>query len=50
VTNILGLDFKEIKPKIDFIPKERPILEKYITITNESTAGKLWNLKGWQEL
>jgi hypothetical protein len=32
VTNILGLDFKEIKPKIDFIPKERPILEKYITI------------------
>jgi hypothetical protein len=51
VTNILGLDFKEIKPKIDFIPKERPILEKYITIANESTAGlKLWNLKGWQEL
>jgi hypothetical protein len=31
--------------------KERPILEKYITIANESTAGlKLWNLKGWQEL
>jgi autotransporter strand-loop-strand O-heptosyltransferase len=50
-TNILGLEFNEIKTKIDFIPKERPVLEKYITIANESTAGlKLWNLTAWQEL
>jgi autotransporter strand-loop-strand O-heptosyltransferase len=51
-TNILGLDFKEIKPTIDFIPGRRPFTEKYITIANESTAGlKLWNNPtGWQEL
>jgi hypothetical protein len=49
VTNILGLDFKETQNWL--YTKERPILEKYITIANESTAGlKLWNLKGWQEL
>ncbi len=51
-TNILGLDFKEIKPTIDFVPGKRPFIEKYITIANESTAGlKLWNNPtGWQEL
>jgi autotransporter strand-loop-strand O-heptosyltransferase len=51
-TNILGLDFKEIKPKIDFIPLKNPSAKKYITIANESTAGlKLWNNEtGWQVL
>ena len=51
-TNILGLDFKEIKPKIKFLPSERPISEKYITIATHSTAGcKLWDYSGgWQIL
>lgn len=52
ITNIVGLDFKELESKIDFTPKNRPIKEKYITFTNESTAQlKLWNnKKGWEEL
>ena len=52
ITNILGLKFEEIKPKIDFTPKERPMIEKYVTIANESTAGlKYWNNpNGWKEL
>jgi autotransporter strand-loop-strand O-heptosyltransferase len=52
ITNILGLEFSEIKPRITFTPKTRPFVDKYITIANESTAGlKLWNNPtGWQEL
>lgn len=53
-TDILGLNFKEIKPKI-FIPEinERPIKDKYICISEFSGHGKakFWNYKnGWQEL
>ena len=52
ITNILGLEFKEIRSKVDFIPKERPYNEKYITIATSSTAGcKLWNYpNGWEKL
>ena len=52
ITNILGLEFKEIQPRIYFEPKQRLFEEKYITIANESTAGlKLWNNpNGWSEL
>jgi autotransporter strand-loop-strand O-heptosyltransferase len=50
-TNILGLEFKEIKPNIDFTPLERSYEEKYITIATNSTAGcKFWTKEGWQEL
>ena len=50
-TNILGLDFKEIRPKLNFTPKERPIEEKYITICTSATSGcKLWYNDYWQEL
>lgn len=51
-TNLLGLDFVEIKPNMDFIPKEKSITGKYVTIANESTAGlKYWNYpNGWQEV
>jgi len=51
-TNILGLDFEEIKPKLNFIMGERPIQEKYITIGMRSTAGcKEWSKEGgWQDL
>lgn len=50
-TNILGLEFTEIKPEINFTPKENPYDTKYITIAPNSTSGlKYWNNKtGWQE-
>jgi autotransporter strand-loop-strand O-heptosyltransferase len=52
ITNILGLDFKEIQSNVYFEPKERPYNEKYICIATNSTAGcKLWNNpNGWPEL
>lgn len=50
-TNILGLEYKEIKPKINFTPKNRPIDKKYITIATNSTSGcKFWTREGWQKL
>ena len=51
-SDILGLEFKEIKPKINFQPKERPIDKKYVCIANHSTAqSKYWNNPtGWQEI
>lgn len=52
ITNILGLPFNEIQPRISFTPTQRPIEGKYVTIANESTAGlKYWNHPtGWVEL
>jgi len=52
ITNILGLDFKEIQSNIYFDPKERPYSGKYVCVATNSTAGcKLWNNpKGWTEL
>jgi len=50
-TNILGLEYKEIRPLISFISKERPIKEKYITIATNSTAGcKFWTKDEWQKV
>jgi autotransporter strand-loop-strand O-heptosyltransferase len=50
-TNILGLEYKEIKPRISFEKTKRPIEEKYVTIATNSTAGlKFWTREGWQEL
>ena len=50
-TNILGLPYSEIKPKIHYKIGERPYSEKYITIATNSTAGcKFWAKEGWQEL
>lgn len=50
-TNILGLDFKEIKPKVHLEDLPKPIEEKYVTIATNSTAGlKFWTREGWQEL
>lgn len=51
--DILGIKFDtEIKPKLSFIPSERPIKEKYFCIANHSTAqSKYWNNpNGWQEV
>jgi len=52
ITNILGLEYQEIKTNINFTPGERLFPEKYVAIANESTAGlKLWNNpNGWREL
>ena len=50
-TNILGLDFEEIKTKIHFKEASRPLPEKYVTIATNSTAGlKFWTREGWQEV
>ena len=52
-SNILGLEYQEIKPKIFFSPdKNKNKGKKYVTIGYHSTAGlKYWNNpNGWQEL
>ena len=50
--NILGLDFTEIRPKLNMDISYRPISEKYITIGPTTTLGcKEWSYpNGWQEL
>jgi autotransporter strand-loop-strand O-heptosyltransferase len=49
-TNILGLDYTEIRPEI--IGKdESVVLMPYVTIATNSTAGcKFWTREGWQEV
>ena len=49
-TNILGLEYTEIRPEI--IGKEESVvLNKYVTIATNSTAGcKFWTREGWQEV
>jgi len=49
-TDILGLKYKEIKPKIDIPESERTIENKYVCISVHSTLQcKYWNYpKGWQ--
>lgn len=51
-TNILGLEFQEIKTKLSYTIRERKWNQKYVTIATHSTAGlKYWNNPtGWQEL
>ena len=52
MTNILGLEFTEIIPKMVLPIKERPFKEKYVTIATTSTAQlKYWNHpNGWNLL
>ena len=51
ITNILGLDFEEIKPRISYHVGQRPYEQKYVTIATNSTSGcKFWTKEGWQEL
>lgn len=53
-TNILGLEFKEIKPRVAFdfdLTKKKFDSNKCITIAPDSTAGcKEWSLENWQEV
>jgi autotransporter strand-loop-strand O-heptosyltransferase len=54
-TNILGLDYYEIKPKLNFESKgfmiEGVIYKNHVCIATNSTAGcKEWTNENWQEL
>ena len=50
-TNILGLDYTEILPRIDYKIGERPYEQKYVSIATNSTSGcKFWTKEGWQGL
>ena len=50
-TNILGLDYTEIIPRIDYEIGERPYEQKYVSIATNSTSGcKFWTKEGWQGL
>lgn len=51
-TNILGLNYNEIIPRIKFNPGKRPIESMYVTIATDSTAQlKYWNYpRGWEIL
>jgi autotransporter strand-loop-strand O-heptosyltransferase len=50
-TNILGLEYKEIKPLLSFEPTEQPVKNKYVTIATNSTAGcKFWTKENWQKV
>jgi autotransporter strand-loop-strand O-heptosyltransferase len=49
-TNILGLDYQELKPRIAFTPGNN-LYGKYVTIATNSTAGcKFWTREAWQDL
>jgi len=49
-TTILGLDYKEIVPKLAYIP-DVPKMGRYVTIATNSTAGmKFWSKEHWQTL
>jgi autotransporter strand-loop-strand O-heptosyltransferase len=50
-TNILGLDYTEIQPRIDYKVGKSPYEGKYVTIATNSTSGcKFWTKEGWQGL
>ncbi len=51
-TNILGLEYKEIIPKINYQVKDRPFKEKYICISpHASASAKYWHHpEGWQTI
>lgn len=49
-TNILGLDYQEIRPRISFTPSNN-YYGKYVTIATNSTAGcKFWLKEEWQKM
>lgn len=50
-TKILGLDFKEMSPKLMYASKKALPESKYVTIATNSTSGcKFWTKEGWQEV
>lgn len=50
-TNILGLEYKEIKPKLAITAVKFNTENKFVTIATNSTSGcKFWTKEGWQEV
>jgi len=50
-TNILGLEFKEIKPKLKYIYEILGNRPAYVAIaTNSTMECKFWTREGWQEV
>ena len=50
-TNILGLEFKEIRPRFAYEPVQFDSKDKFVTIATNSTSGcKFWTKEGWQEV
>lgn len=50
-TNILGLPYREIRPRFAYTPVEFEDKSKYVTIATNSTTGcKFWTREEWQEL
>lgn len=50
-TNILGLEYSEVLPILNFNPGSCPYGEKYVAIATASTAGlKYWTHEGWTEV
>lgn len=51
-SDILGLDYIEVKPKLHFNKKPKPIKQKYVVIAPHASAhAKYWNHpKGWQQV
>lgn len=50
-TNILGLEFTEERPLLDYTPIEFESQDKIVTIATNSTSGcKFWTKEGWQEV
>jgi len=48
-TNILGLDFREMSPRLMYASKKALPESKYVTIATNSTSGcKFWTKEGWQ--
>lgn len=48
-TKILGLDFKEMSPRLMYASKKALPESKYVTIATNSTSGcKFWTKEGWQ--
>jgi autotransporter strand-loop-strand O-heptosyltransferase len=49
-TNILGLDYQELRPRIAYTPCNK-FEYKFVTIATNSTAGcKFWTKDGWQDV
>jgi autotransporter strand-loop-strand O-heptosyltransferase len=51
-SDILGLEYRQLKPRISLSNDERPISHKYVTLGIHATAqAKYWNNPtGWQEI
>ena len=50
-TNILGLEYKELKPRVKYSTRPQHPDDRYVTIATNSTAGcKFWTREGWQDI